>query len=92
MVIDNNSLCFYEKGDYLVFCELILNYNLFKIWISKVGMIDVLVYVIGQNLFYIIGYIGVLFELVVDMIYGCGIDNGCYFILRIVLFGLLVIF
>lgn len=90
MNLNNNNFIFYEKGDYLCLCEVILSYKFLKNFINKVFLIDVFVYVMGQNLFYIIGYDGIFLELVMDIqVNGCGgIDNGCYFILRIVLFGL----
>lgn len=87
--IDNRSSRFYEKGDYLALRELTLSWQLPQKWISKAFMTSALLYVTGQNLFYITGYSGTSPE--APLVYP-GVDTGRYPTPRTVILGVSVSF
>lgn len=87
--VDNRSSRFYEKGDYLALRELTLSWKLPAKWISKIHITDALLYVTGQNLFYITGYSGTSPE--APLVYP-GVDTGRYPTPRTVLVGASVSF
>lgn len=91
--------CWLENGLFLCLKILELGYMLFKVWVFKVGLQNVCVYMVMENFFIIIDYKGYIFDLgMVDVdgvgILGglgvmiCGCDDGCYLMVCIIIFGL----